>query len=103
MNWEVADFLSTQKFPLIADEIQCGLGRTGNLPSYPNASYYLLGKSLGGGFEKISAVLISDDHFKTEFPQYYTSTFANGELAACVALAAMKIIRQENVPEKAGV
>jgi acetylornithine/succinyldiaminopimelate/putrescine aminotransferase/acyl-coenzyme A synthetase/AMP-(fatty) acid ligase/predicted amino acid dehydrogenase len=101
MNWEVADFLSTQKFPLIADEIQCGLGRTGFLPSYPKASYYLLGKSLGGGFEKISAVLISDDHFKIDFPQYYTSTFANGELATCVALAAIKIIRQENVPEKA--
>jgi acetylornithine/succinyldiaminopimelate/putrescine aminotransferase/predicted amino acid dehydrogenase len=94
---EVADFLAQQKFPLIADEIQCGLGRTGSLPSYPNASYYLLGKSLGGGYEKIAAVLIDDDHFKTSFPQYYTSTFANGELAACAALAVLEVIDKENI------
>lgn len=96
---EVADFLSQQKFPLISDEIQCGLGRTGSLPSYPKASYYLLGKSLGGGYEKISAVLIDDDHFKIQFPQYYTSTFANGEMAACAGLAALNVIHEENITE----
>lgn len=96
-NRELSDFLSQQKFPLIADEIQCGLGRTGELPAYPHATYYLLGKSLGGGYEKIAAVLIADDHFKPEFGQYYTSTFANGELAACTALASLKCIRDENV------
>lgn len=94
---EVADFLAQQKFPLISDEIQCGLGRTGSLPSYPKASYYLLGKSLGGGYEKISAVLIDDNHFKIRFPQYYTSTFANGEMAACAGLAVLETISKENV------
>ena len=94
---ELADFLSQQKFPLISDEIQCGLGRTGSLPSYPKASYYLLGKSLGGGYEKIAAVLIADDHFKIQFPQYYTSTFANGEMAACVGLAVLETIKKENI------
>jgi acetylornithine/succinyldiaminopimelate/putrescine aminotransferase/predicted amino acid dehydrogenase/acyl-coenzyme A synthetase/AMP-(fatty) acid ligase len=97
----VADELARQEFPLIADEIQCGLGRTGQLPACPNASYYLLGKSLGGGYEKISAVLIDDEHFKTSFPHYYTSTFANGELAACAALAAVEVIVKENYAETA--
>ncbi len=96
-NNEVADFLAEQKFPLISDEIQCGLGRTGSLPSYPGAAYYLLGKSLGGGYEKIAAVLIDDDHFKSSFPQYYTSTFANGEMAACTALAALEVTKKENI------
>ncbi len=92
---EVADFLSKQIFPLIADEIQCGLGRTGSLPAYPRASYYLLGKSLGGGYEKIAAVLIDDKRFKNSFPQYYSSTFANGEMAACAALTALDVIVKE--------
>ncbi len=100
-NAEVADFLSQQKFPLIADEIQCGLGRTGTFPTYSKATYYLLGKSLGGGFEKISAVLIDDDHFKPTFPQYYTSTFANGELAAFTALTTLQVMAREQVAEKA--
>jgi acetylornithine/succinyldiaminopimelate/putrescine aminotransferase len=95
LRWEVADFLSTQSFPLIADEIQCGLGRTGTIPSYPGASYYLLGKSLGGGYEKIAAVLIDDKRFKSSFPQYYNSTFANGEMAACAGLAALETIVRE--------
>lgn len=97
----VADFLAQQKFPLIADEIQCGLGRTGSFPAYPKASYYLLGKSLGGGYEKIAAVLIDDDHFKMSFPQYYTSTFANGEMAACAGLAVLDVINKENLTETA--
>lgn len=98
---EVADYLSTQPFPLISDEIQSGLGRTGSIPSYARASYYLLGKALGGGYEKISAVLIHDQHFKSSFPQYYTSTFANGELAACAAHATIEYINQNDTTRRA--
>lgn len=101
VNPEFADFLSIQKFPLIADEIQCGLGRTGSFPSYNKASYYLLGKSLGGGFEKISAVLIDDERFKPFFTKYYNSTFANGELAAAVGLNVLRLIEKEDVAGKA--
>ncbi|HLP71406.1 MAG TPA: aminotransferase class III-fold pyridoxal phosphate-dependent enzyme [Bacteroidales bacterium] len=101
VNPEFADFLSEQKFPLISDEIQCGLGRTGSFPSYKKASYYLLGKSLGGGFEKISAVLIDDERFKPDFARYFNSTFANGEMAAATALSALKIIEKENIPATA--
>lgn len=101
VNPEFADFLSRQRFPLIADEIQCGLGRTGSFPAYKKASYYLLGKSLGGGFEKISAVLIDDDRFRPGFAKYYNSTFANGELAAATALSVLRIIEKENIPSTA--
>lgn len=103
INPDVADYLSKLEFPLISDEIQCGLGRTGSLPSYNRASYYLLGKSLGGGFAKIAAVLIDDERFKPTFPKYYSSTFANGELAACVGLSTLQVIQSENLPEKAAV
>jgi len=92
-----ADYMAAQDFPLISDEIQCGLGRTGSFPAYKKASYYLLGKSLGGGLEKISAVLIDDNRFKPLFSKYYNSTFANGELAAAVALSTLKVIEEERI------
>ncbi|RPJ00860.1 MAG: aminotransferase class III-fold pyridoxal phosphate-dependent enzyme, partial [Deltaproteobacteria bacterium] len=38
VNPSFADYLATQKFPLISDEIQCGLGRTGLFPAYKKAS-----------------------------------------------------------------
>jgi len=95
------DFLAGQDFPLISDEIQCGLGRTGSFPEYKQASYYLLGKSLGGGYEKIAAVLIDDQRFKPTFTKYYNSTFANGELAAYTALASLQLIIDENLIEMA--
>jgi acetylornithine/succinyldiaminopimelate/putrescine aminotransferase/predicted amino acid dehydrogenase/acyl-coenzyme A synthetase/AMP-(fatty) acid ligase len=95
------DFLAEQDFPLISDEIQCGLGRTGSVPSCKKASCYLLGKSLGGGIEKISAVLIDDNRFKPTFTKYYNSTFANGELSAYTALKTLNIIEEENLVEEA--
>ncbi len=97
MNPEMADFLATQEFPLISDEIQCGMGRTGNFPAYRKASYYLLGKSLGGGTQKIAALLIDDRRFKPLLAKYFNSTFDNGELAAFVALATVGIIEEENL------
>ena len=97
INNSLVELLSEQEFPLISDEIQCGLGRTGSFPSCKTASYYLLGKSLGGGIEKISAVLIDDQRFKPEFSKYFTSTFANGELAAFMGLTSLSIINEENL------
>lgn len=94
---KLLDYLSQQEYPLIADEIQCGLGRTGNLPAYSKAKYYLLGKSLGGGYEKITALLIEKSNFREDFPVYYNSTFAHGEMAACMALTTLNIIAEEQL------
>ncbi len=98
---ELISILTGKNYPLISDEIQCGLGRSGLLPSCNKADYYLLGKSLGGGYEKISAVLIEESQFKQGFSQYYTSTFANGEMAAYVALKTLQLIQREDVPAMA--
>lgn len=84
--------LAKYDFPLISDEIQCGLGRTGNFPELPEAHYYLFGKALGGGIEKISAVLIEKSRFCNKFSEYYSSTFGNGELAAAAGLKTLEIV-----------
>lgn len=91
--------LSLHEFPLISDEIQCGLGRTGDLPACRYAHYYLFGKALGGGIEKISAVMIDKSRFCFNFSEYYTSTFGNGELAAVAGLKTIEIIESGNLTQ----
>ena len=92
VNTDFLKELSSHEFPLISDEIQCGLGRTGNFPECKYAHYYLFGKALGGGVEKISAVLIDKSRYCFNFSEYYTSTFGNGELAATAGLKTIEII-----------
>ncbi len=92
--------LSLHEFPLVSDEIQCGLGRTGNLPECRYAHYYLFGKALGGGVEKISAVLIDKSRYCYNFSEYYTSTFGNGELAATAGLKTLDIIESFKVKQQ---
>jgi len=101
VNPEVMEHLAGYEFPLIADEIQCGLGRNGQFPAFKNADYYLFGKALGGGVEKISAVLIDSQRFRFDFSENYVSTFGNGELAALAALKTLEIIEDENLAERA--
>jgi len=103
LNHEVLHYFSFKEFPLIMDEIQCGLGRTGSLPSSPDiqAHYYLFAKALGGGVEKIGALLIDSSRYQQKFGKYYSSTFANGELAAGIALKTLDIIQKDNIPQRA--
>ncbi len=98
---EVVAGLAGHDFPLIADEIQCGLGRTGKFPVCTKADYYLFGKALGGGVEKIAAVLIDSQRFRFDFSEYYVSTFANGELAALAALKTLEVIERDDLPARA--
>lgn len=103
VNPKFLHHLSGYGFPLIMDEIQCGLGRTGSLLASQgvNASYYLFAKALGGNVEKISAVLIEKSRYIKEFPDFYSSTFANGGLAAKIALETLSIIEEDDVAKKA--
>jgi acetylornithine/succinyldiaminopimelate/putrescine aminotransferase/predicted amino acid dehydrogenase/acyl-coenzyme A synthetase/AMP-(fatty) acid ligase len=100
---EVLRHLGRFDFPLIIDEIQCGLGRTGSLLASHGvaADYYLFGKALGGGIEKIAAVAVEKKRFRNEIGKYYVSTFANGGLAARVALKSLAIIKADDVPARA--
>jgi acetylornithine/succinyldiaminopimelate/putrescine aminotransferase/acyl-CoA synthetase (AMP-forming)/AMP-acid ligase II len=92
--------LSLHEFPLISDEIQCGLGRTGSIPECKYAHYYLFGKALGGGIEKISAVLIENSRYCYRFGEYYSSTFGNGELAAAAGIKTIEIIESNSLKLK---
>jgi ornithine--oxo-acid transaminase len=89
----------------MADEIQTGLGRTGRLfccdREEVRPDVLIVGKALGGGVYPVSAA-IADAAFMDVFhPGDHGSTFGGNPLGAAVARAALKVILEEKLPERA--
>lgn len=89
---------------IIADEIQCGLGRTGSFlesaqQGLPN-NYITLAKSLGGSFAKISALAVERSRFRDEFDLLHSSTFSDDPISSTVAQKTLEIIQRDNIPER---
>ncbi len=89
---------------LICDEIQSGLGRTGRLFAYMHdeitPDVVIVGKALSGGFYPVSAVLASREVLGVFSPGDHGSTFGGNPLACAVARAALKVIVDEDLPER---
>ncbi len=89
----------------MADEIQTGIGRTGNLLACDYEDVHpdilILGKALSGGVTPVSAVLADDDIMLTIAPGEHGSTFGGNPLAAKVAIAALEVVRDERLAENA--
>ena len=89
----------------VADEIQTGLARTGKLFAcdYEDVrpDIMILGKALGGGFYPVSAILADKPILGLFTPGEHGSTFGGNPLAAAVARAALAVIREEKLAERA--
>ncbi len=89
---------------LIADEIQTGFGRTGKLFCCDHygikPDMYIVGKALGGGVYPVSAVMSSREILGVFNPGDHGSTFGGNPLACAVAMAALDVITEENLPQK---
>ena len=87
-------------FPLVFDEIQSGMGRTGAFFASEHAGvagdYYLLSKALGAGLAKISAVLIARERYIDEFGYLHTSTTADDDFSSELALTAMDLLEEDD-------
>ncbi|MCX6328776.1 MAG: ornithine--oxo-acid transaminase [Bacteroidia bacterium] len=87
----------------IADEIQTGLGRTGKQLGCDHEGVrpdiLILGKALSGGVMPVSAVLADDEIMLTIKPGEHGSTFGGNALAGKVAIAALEVIKKENLAE----
>lgn len=92
------------KVPLVADEIQTGMGRTGEFLASTSigldADYICLSKSLGGGLVKIGALMIKRKRLVDEFVVIQTSTFAEDDLSCGIALKALELLSKDKIPER---
>jgi putrescine aminotransferase len=92
---------------MVVDEIQCGLGRTGDVWAISHADVQpdilLSGKSLGGGVLPVSALLATSAAFGPydHNPLLHTSTFGGNPLACAAVVATVKAIVDEQIPQKA--
>src|SRR6266545_1138104 len=100
----VAEICKKNNVLLMADEIQTGLGRTGKLfaAEYDNVrpDVTIIGKALAGGFYPVSAVLADQELLGLFQPGEHGSTFGGNPLAAAVARASLRVIREENLAER---
>ncbi|UXI69106.1 aminotransferase class III-fold pyridoxal phosphate-dependent enzyme [Tahibacter amnicola] len=93
-------FCNQQDCPLIIDEIQSGMGRTGAFLASSQiglrGDYYTLSKSLGGGLAKLSALLIRQDRYDTDFGLVHSSTFAEDDFSSGIALAVLEQLERDD-------
>ncbi len=89
----------------LGDEIQTGLGRTGEMLACDHESVrpdiLILGKALSGGMLPVSAVLADDPIMLTIRPGEHGSTYGGNPLACKVAIAALDVLKAERLPENA--
>lgn len=89
----------------IADEVQTGIARTGELLACDHENVkpdiLILGKALSGGNYPVSAVLANDEIMMVIKPGQHGSTFGGNPVAAKVAIAALEVVRDEKLSENA--
>jgi len=89
----------------IADEVQTGIARTGKLIACHHENVQpdilILGKALSGGMYPVSAVLANDNIMNVIKPGQHGSTFGGNPIACAVAVAALDVVADENLSERA--
>lgn len=90
---------------LMVDEIQTGLGRTGKMFAYEyegvNPDVVIVGKALSGGFVPVSAILADGEIMDVFEPGQHGSTFGGNPYAVAVAMAALDVLVEEELPQRA--
>ena len=89
----------------IADEIQTGLCRTGKVLACDHENVkpdiLILGKALSGGTMPVAAILANDEIMLTIKPGEHGSTYGGNPLACAVAIASLKVLKDEKMAENA--
>ncbi len=89
----------------IADEVQTGIARTGKLIACHHENVQpdilILGKALSGGMYPVSAVLANDEIMNVIHPGQHGSTFGGNPIACAVAVAALDVVEEEKLSERA--
>jgi ornithine--oxo-acid transaminase len=89
----------------IADEVQTGIARTGKLIACHHENVQpdilILGKAISGGMYPVSAVLANDEIMNVIKPGQHGSTFGGNPIACAVAIAALDVVEDEKLSERA--
>ncbi len=102
---KVAELCKKYNVLLIADEIQTGIARTGKMLCTEHygikPDVILLGKAISGGVTPVSAVLSSREIMLCFSPGTHGSTYGGNPLSCRVAIAALEVVKEENLVERA--
>ncbi len=114
---KVKELCTDHNVLFMADEIQTGIARTGALlavcgkcscqghceqqATYARPDVLILGKALSGGAYPVSAVLTDDEVMNVIQPGQHGSTFGGNPVAGAVAIAALEVVREENLAQNA--
>ncbi len=94
-----------KKVLFVADEVQTGIARTGKLICCEHEGFkpdiLILGKALSGGVFPVSAVLAGNEVMLTIKPGEHGSTFGGNPLGCAVAMAALEVVKNEDLAENA--
>ena len=89
----------------IADEVQTGIARTGKLLAVDyegvKPDILILGKALSGGVYPVSGVFANNAIMEVITPGSHGSTFGGNPIAAAVGIAALEVIKEEDLAENA--
>ncbi|WP_294313351.1 ornithine--oxo-acid transaminase [uncultured Chryseobacterium sp.] len=89
----------------IADEVQTGIARTGRMIACHHEDVQpdilILGKALSGGMYPVSAVLADNEIMNVIKPGQHGSTFGGNPIACAVAVAALDVVEEEKLSERA--
>ena len=102
---KVREICTKHNILFIADEVQTGFARTGNMFAcdFENVTpdMYILGKALGGGVMPLSAVAANSDILGVFTPGSHGSTFGGNPLACACGLKALEILKRDNYAQQA--
>ncbi|MGJ6968244.1 aspartate aminotransferase family protein [Streptosporangium sp. G11] len=86
--------------PVVVDEIQSGMGRTGAFLAGTaiglHGDYYVIGKSLGGGISKCAALLVRRSRYRPQFELLHSSTFAKDGFSSGIALKTLELLEADD-------
>ncbi|MEU3607769.1 aminotransferase class III-fold pyridoxal phosphate-dependent enzyme [Streptomyces sp. NPDC035033] len=95
----VQDACATVDCPVVVDEVQSGMGRTGTFfaaaPLGLRGDYITLAKSLGGGLAKTALTLIRSSRYREEFELVHSSTFAKDAFSTLIATRTVDLLEAD--------
>lgn len=102
---QVREICTKHNVLFMADEVQTGFARTGDVFAVQHENVvpdvYILGKALGGGIMPVSAVVANQDILGVYTPGTHGSTFGGNPLACAVSCKAMEIMQRDNYAQMA--